>query len=84
MKRPLRKIIDYLVLVLIVSSSIIFILLLSGNRMYQILTIVGMSIFYILWGIFHHIREGTYYPRVALEYIIYSLLGCALSIGLLI
>lgn len=84
MNRSLRKIVDYLLLTLIFSAAIILILLLNGNRRDQIITIVCMSFIYIIWGILHHLREGTYHHRVALEYAAYALLGCALSIGLLV
>lgn len=84
MKRSLRKIVDYLILTIIVSVAIIFVLILNGSRFYQILTIIGMSVIYVVWGIFHHLREGTFHTRIAFEYIAYALLGCALSIGLLI
>lgn len=84
MKRSLRKIIDYFILTIIVSAGIIIVLLTSGNRTYQIITIIGMSIIYVVWGIFHHLREGSFHIRIVVEYLVYALLGCALSIGLLI
>jgi hypothetical protein len=83
MTRSLRKIVDYLLLTLIISAAIILILLFSGNRRDQIITILSMSFIYIVWGVLHHLREGTYHHRIALEYAAYALLGCALSIGLL-
>lgn len=84
MKRSLRNVFDYLILTVIVSLAIIFVLLLNGNRINQIFTIVGMSLIYIVWGVVHHIREKSFYPKVGLEYLLYALLGCVLSIGLLI
>ena len=84
MSRSLRKIIDYFFLTIIISFAIILVLVYSGNKQYQIITITSMSFIYIVWGIFHHLREGTYHHRVALEYIAFALLGCVISIGLLI
>jgi len=84
MKRPLRKIIDYLVLAFIISASIVLILLYNGNQTRQIAIVVGMTLLYVLWGVLHHLREKTFYLGVLLEYALYGLLGCALIIGLLV
>jgi hypothetical protein len=83
MKRSVGKIIDYLVLSSLVSLSVILILLFSGNRVYQEITIISISLIYIIWGVIHHKREGTFYPQVGLEYSLFALLGTVLVIGLL-
>jgi hypothetical protein len=83
MKKPIRSILDYLVLTLIVSLAIILILYFNGNKFYQQFIIVGLSILYIVWGVIHHLKEGTLQARIVLEYVLYSLLGCIIVIGLL-
>ena len=82
-KPPLRKVLDYILLTIIVSLAIIFILYFNGNKYYQEATIIGLSILYIVWGIFHHAREHTLQARIILEYVLFSLLGCIITIGLL-
>lgn len=84
MKKPLRKIVDYLILTVIFSCSIVLVLLFNGNPFKQIVTIITMSILYVLWGIVHHLKEKTFYPKIVLEYALYGLLGSALTIGLII
>lgn len=83
MKKPVRNILDYLILTLIVSVAIIFTLYFNGNKNYQQAVIVGLSILYIVWGIIHHLKEKTIQARIILEYVLFSLLGCLLVIGLL-
>lgn len=82
-KRSVGKIVDYLVLSFIASLTIILILIFNGNRPFQEFTIIGFSLLYILWGIVHHKREGTFYPQVGLEYALFALLGTVLVVGLL-
>jgi len=83
MKKPLRHIFDYLVLSVIVSVAIVLILLTNGNKPTQKLIVIGLSSLYIVWGIFHHKKEGTINPEIALEYGLFATLGSLLVIGLL-
>ena len=64
MKKPLRSIVDYLSLTFIVSIAILMTLVFNGNRGYQQMVIIGLSILYIIWGVFHHHREKTLYIKV--------------------
>lgn len=83
MKKPLHKIFDYLILTTLISVAIVFVLLFNGTRLIQLLTIILLSLLYVLWGIFHHYKEGTLHKRIIFEYFAYALLGCVISIGLL-
>lgn len=83
MKKPLRSIVDYLILTIIVSIAILLILFFNGNKYYQQATIIGLSILYIVWGVFHHLKEKTIQAQIVLEYVLFSLLGCIIVIGLL-
>lgn len=83
MKKPIRSLIDYLILTLIVSVAIILILYFNGNKNFQQMVIIGLSILYILWGIFHHSKEKTLHPKVVIEYSLFAILGTILVIGLL-
>ncbi len=83
MKRPIGKIIDYLTLCLVMSLSIVLILFFNGNRTYQVITIISTSLLYITWGVIHHTKEGTFHPKIGLEYALFALLGCVLVLGLL-
>ncbi len=82
MRRPVSKILDYLLLSFLVSAAIVSILIFNGNRNYQILTVVSLSLIYVIWGAFHHLREGTLHSKIIFEYIAYAVLGTILVIGL--
>mgnify|MGYP001480250701 CR=1 FL=1 len=83
MKKPLRHIFDYLVLTILISTAIVLILFFNGNKYYQELIIVGLSLSYIVWGVIHHAKEHTLQTRIILEYVLFSLLGTFLVMGLL-
>jgi len=83
MKKPIGKIVDYLILSLLVSTAILLTLIFNGNRTYQLITIIGVSLIYIIWGITHHFKEHTFYPQIILEYLLFALLGSVIVIGLL-
>lgn len=83
MKKPLRHIADYLILSLIVSLGILLTLIYNGNPDYQRKIIIGLSLIYIVWGIYHHWLEHTLKPIILLEYVMFGVLGMALTIGLL-
>lgn len=83
MKKPLRNIVDYLILSLIVSAAIILILYFNGSKNIQQIIIIALSILYIVWGILHHLKEKSLQARVVIEYVLLALLGCIVVIGLL-
>lgn len=82
MKRPIRFIVDYLVLSFFVSAAIVLTLIFNGNRVYQRSTIIALALIYIVWGALHHQKEGTLHPKVMLEYLLFGILGTILVIGL--
>lgn len=70
MKNYLKKnILDYLILL---TSSIFFLLFLQmfqGERLKSFTVILLFVSFYILWGIYYHIREKTLRLKSVIEYI---------------
>ena len=82
MRRPVSKILDYLLLSFIVSAAIISTLIFNGNHNFQIFTVIALSVIYIVWGILHHKKDGTLHNKIVLEYIAFGVLGSALVIGL--
>lgn len=83
MKKPLKNIVGYLILTILVSVAILLILFFNGNKFYQQITIISLSILYIVWGVFHHLKEKTLQAQIVLEYVLFALLGCIIVIGLL-
>jgi len=82
MKKPLRHLLDYLILCFIVSTGIVLILIFNGNPIFQRFVVLGLSLLYIIWGIVHHLKEHTYHPKIVTEYIFFALLGYIIVIGL--
>lgn len=82
MKKPLRHLLDYLILSLAVSTAIILTLIFNGNPVYQRFVVLGLSFIYIVWGIIHHIKEHTFHPQIVAEYTLFALLGSIVVIGL--
>jgi hypothetical protein len=83
MKRPLKHLLDYLILCFLMSVSVVLTLLFNGNRHFQIITIVNTSFFYFLWGVLHHRKEKTLEPKIITEYLVMAILGTVLVISLL-
>lgn len=83
MKKPLKSTVDYLFLTIFASVAIIFTLYFNGNKNYQQIVIITLSILYIVWGGIHHFKEKTLQARIMLEYMLFALLGCIIVIGLL-
>lgn len=82
MKKPLRHILDYLILCIIVSVGIILILIYSGNPVLQRLVVVTLSALYVIWGVLHHLKEKTFHLQILVEYSLIALLGSLLVLGL--
>jgi len=83
MKKPLRNIVDYLILSLIVSTAIVLILYFNGSKYTQQIIIIALSILYIVWGVLHHLKEKSLQARIIIEYVLFALLGSIVVIGLL-
>jgi len=73
---------DYLTLILLAIVYLILVLLTSFNPQYiRNLTII-FSFLYFIWGIWHHKREKSLHPKIVLEYLLVSLLGAWLILGI--
>jgi len=83
MKKPIRSLLDYLLLTALVSIAIILTLYFNGNKLFQQVVVIGLSILYIVWGILHHLKEKTLQTQIILEYVLFGLLGSLIVIGLL-
>lgn len=65
----------FLVLVALLLTGSIFILYFRYEYMMVMWGTVGMSAAYVLWGVFHHIKEGSLHPKIVMEYILMAILG---------
>jgi hypothetical protein len=74
--------IDYLILLSIVTTYIIAVLLTSFNNQYVKLLTIGFALIYFLWGLWHHKKEGSLHLQIILEYLVLAVLGSWLIIGI--
>jgi len=78
-----KKHLEYLILILASAITITVSLYFSSDKQIVSLVVVSFSVFYFLWGIIHHKSEDSLHPEVVLEYLLYSVLGALLIIGLI-
>ncbi|KKS64184.1 MAG: hypothetical protein UV32_C0022G0006 [Candidatus Collierbacteria bacterium GW2011_GWF2_42_51] len=72
MKKPIHSLLDYLLLTILVSVAIILTLYFNGNKLFQQVIVIGLSILYIVLRV-----------QIILEYVLFGLLGSLVVIGLL-
>ena len=53
----------------------------QGQKSYQLFVVVGTSVFYMVWGILHHILEDEFDFEVLLDYLLMA--GLVIVISLL-
>lgn len=59
--------------VLLITAGIFFLVLLDmfrGQRMIEFITLILFALFYIIWGISHHIINDTLHLKTVVEYIL--------------
>ena len=74
--------IDYLTLLFLVITYLTLVILTSFDHQYIKFFTIGFSLLYFLWGLWHHKKEKSLHPEIALEYFIIALLGSLLIIGI--
>jgi len=83
-KKAIRHIkIDYLVLLLGLLAVFMFYFLFSGQQLMQAGVVVCAGVFYTLWGVVHHAREGDFHPKIALEYLLMATLAVVLLLSII-
>ena len=61
---------DYLLLTTAGIFFLISLRMFQGERLSEFIMLFAFTSFYILWGMYHHIIEGTLHLRNVLEYIL--------------
>lgn len=83
MKKPLRHLLDYVLLISFLSLLLLLLIYFNGNPKIQKVLVVLVGSFYLGWGYFHHKKEKTLDLSIVFEYLLYAVLGCLLLFGLL-
>ena len=68
----------YIVLLLIFCFGLFLTLLVSPNSKLQIVIISLTIIFYVFWGIFHHLVNHELTHKIMIEYILIGALGLSI------
>jgi len=75
--------IDYLILLTGLLLTFIFYFVYAGQQVMQAGVVVCSGLFYTLWGILHHAREGDFHPKIALEYLLMATLAVVLLLSVI-
>jgi len=71
LKKELKNhLFDYL---LLITAGIFFLILLNifrGQRVTEFIILVAFALFYIIWGVYHHIANETLHLKTVVEYIL--------------
>lgn len=78
-----RHILHYLLLMIFSLLSISATIYLPNQKIIKASIIIIFSLFYFLWGIFHHTIEKDIHPEIVLEYLLFSLLGAGSILAVL-
>jgi len=65
-----NHLIDYLLLITAGVFFLLFLHLFAGNRTYTFLSLLAFVSFYIIWAIYHHIRNDDLHLKTVVEYIL--------------
>lgn len=68
----------YISLIVILGFGFLFALLSSPNRGLQMIIVILTTLFYISWGIVHHLINHDLHAKIVVEYILVGILGLTL------
>jgi hypothetical protein len=74
---------DYLALLTILSFGLLAFVYLGFDRQLQMAVIAVVSVFYVLWGAYHHLSKGDFHFKVLVEYLAIAFLGVVFIFTLL-
>ena len=64
---------DYLVLITGTVFFLMFLRFFQGDRFASYMTVLTFSVFYVVWGVGHHMRDESVHLKNVLEYLLMSL-----------
>ena len=74
----------YLILAAGLTLGLSIFFLLAEYPSLRLLSAIFTCLFYFLWGVLHHLAEGTLHPKIALEYLLISLFAAAVLVSLVL
>lgn len=76
--------VDYSILALGSAAYMLFFIIYQSDNVKIFSSTVVYAIFYILWGVFHHLRIKNLRLKIMLEYILVATFGLIVASSLLI
>jgi hypothetical protein len=73
----------YISLIAILAVGFLLAFLSSPNRDLQLMIVVLTTLFYIFWGIIHHLINHDLYVKIVVEYILIGVLGLTIVLFIL-
>lgn len=70
MKKQWIAIINFIVLAIILSSTVFLFWQVRETKSLQVIVGVLLSLLYVAWGMVHHAMLGDLYPKVVVEYLL--------------
>lgn len=74
---------DFFILTTLLAGGFFGIFYFSYDRGLQSLIILFMGIAYVLWGVWHHKKEGLLVFRIILEYALFAGIGIIMLLSLI-
>lgn len=73
----------YISLIAILAFGFLLVFLSSPNRNLQMMTVVLTTLFYIFWGIIHHVINHDLHAKIVVEYVLIGGLGLTIVLFIL-
>lgn len=84
MKSPkVSHLVHYLILLVMMFLGLTGIIFLGSHSSLRIILVLLISAAYLVWGVVHHLLEGTLNKEIFIEYLLYSLMGTAFIFSVL-
>ena len=81
--KSLRHLSHYIVLLVILMGGLVAMLASGKSALTHTIILICISLSYFIWGVVHHTLEKELHLEIVLEYLIMSVLGLALVLGVL-
>ena len=75
-----KHLIYYFIFLSIETVGVVLIFLMEGEKMMQLWVILGMTLFYMLWGIIHQYIHHHLAAKIVVEYALMGCLGLTVSL----
>jgi lipopolysaccharide export LptBFGC system permease protein LptF len=82
-KKINEHVLYYISLVIIFALGSLLISSVAPNKLLQLLIFILIAVFYVIWGILHHLINHEITSKIVVEYILIGVLGIAIMFFLL-